>query len=280
MPKRRPVRPCKLCGETRELCYSHYFPRRLYAFARAAELKNPNPVMSINGQLKQVSDQYQDYLLCKGCEDRFSNLGEKWVLAILPVTYGGEFPLHKVVEPITPKCIAPRLKVYDLSRVEAFGIKQIVYFGLSIFWRSAVHHWRTPSGSEAPKVELVGYEEPIRRFLLSSEPLPNEIVLTVNLYPYKPVLPLVHPVIQERADGFSRYWFYIPGLHFLLFAGPQIPVDAKESDSMAGIVNVDLQSADSLRSFITTGIKRQLKGPKIQSMFKEIERVRGTRKSP
>ena len=92
MDRQRPVRKCRMCGKVKKLCYSRYLPRGLYLFARAAELKNPNPVMSVNGELKQISDQYQDYLLCESCEGRLSALGEKWVLANLPTSYGAEFP--------------------------------------------------------------------------------------------------------------------------------------------------------------------------------------------
>lgn len=40
--KQRPVDKCKLCGRVDELCDSHYLPKRLYAFLRAAQLQNPN----------------------------------------------------------------------------------------------------------------------------------------------------------------------------------------------------------------------------------------------
>ena len=236
--------------------------------------------MAIKGELKQISDQYQDYLLCEKCEERFSRLGEKWVLANLPAAYGAEFPLHRILEPITPKIVAPRLNIYDLSKVEGFGMEKIIYFGISIFWRGAVHRWKTASGFEAPRVDLGKYEEPIRRFLLSAEPLPGEIVMTIDLWPYKPVLPLVHPAMQDHGNGFSRYWFYVPGLHFFLFAGSRIPSDARASDSAAGIVTLDRDTADSLLSFTVSGIKSQIQGPKIKTMFKEIETVRARKKVP
>jgi hypothetical protein len=263
-----------MCGKVKKLCYSHYLPRGLYLFARAAELKNPNPVMSVNGELKQISDQYQDYLLCESCEGRLSALGEKWVLANLPTSYGAEFPLHKVLEPITPKLIEERVNVYDVSGVEAFDMRKLVYFGLSVFWRGGVHDWKTRSGLRAPRVGLGSHEEPIRKFLLDDEPLPKSLTIAINVWPYRPVLPLVHPVVQEQMPDCSRYWFYVPGLHFFLFAGPSIPQDAKGSDATTGVVAVDLDAADSLHAFIKSAIKTHSRGPKIEGMFKEIAAIR------
>jgi len=57
MAKKRPVGTCKLCEERKLLCDSHYLPKRLYEILNAPELKNPNPVMSINGALRQRLDR-------------------------------------------------------------------------------------------------------------------------------------------------------------------------------------------------------------------------------
>ena len=81
MAKQRPTGKCKLCGEERLLCDSHYLPKGLYktAGAGATGLKNPNPVMNINGVLKQISDQYRGFVLCESCENLFTKQSESWV---------------------------------------------------------------------------------------------------------------------------------------------------------------------------------------------------------
>jgi hypothetical protein len=97
MAKQRPVDKCKLCGLGKELCDSHYLPKRLYAFLRAAQLQNPNPVMEVGGELQQISIQYRGYVLCEKCEDLFSKHGEKWVLANISHDYDATFPLHDAI---------------------------------------------------------------------------------------------------------------------------------------------------------------------------------------
>lgn len=97
MEKQRPVAKCKLCGLVKELCDSHYLPKRLYAFLRAAQLNSLHPVMEVGGELKQVSVQYRGYVLCAECEDLLNKHGEKWVLANIPQDYDGAFPLQDAI---------------------------------------------------------------------------------------------------------------------------------------------------------------------------------------
>jgi hypothetical protein len=38
---------------------------------------------------------------------------------------------------------------------------KLVYFGMSVFWRAAVHRWHMPAGDPVP-INLGPYEDPIR----------------------------------------------------------------------------------------------------------------------
>jgi hypothetical protein len=279
MAKQRPTGKCKLCGELKQLCDSHYLPKRLYGIASAPELKNPNPVMNVNGQLKQISDQYRGFVFCESCEGRFNMLGERWVLANLPKKYGDQCLLQDALAQLTPTLIEHRLERYNVSGVKGFDVQKLVYFGMSVFWRGAVYPWKTSSGQEAPHVDLGVYEEPLRRFLLGIAQFPDDVVLALDIWPYKPVLPFLYPVVTERLpEEVCRYWFYVPGLHFFLFTGANIPKDARESAATGGFVTLDLETADSLKEFVKQGIKAQNWGPKMEAMFKEIASIRASKK--
>jgi hypothetical protein len=280
MVKQRPTGKCKLCGKERLLCDSHYLPKELYKATRAGtELKNPNPVMNINGVLKQINDQYRGFVLCESCEILFSMRGEGWVLANLPKQYGDSCALQDALAPLTPTSGGPRWERYNVSNTQAFDLPKLVYFGMSVFWRSAVHDWKTSNNQRAPTVDLGAYEEPIRGFLLGNASFPNDVVLAINIWPYKDVLPLLHPVVSEQlAQAVRRYWFYVPGVHFFLFTGASIPKDARESAATAGFVTLDLDTAESLKEFVTQGIKSQKLGPKIDAMLKEIALIRTSKK--
>jgi len=214
--------------------------------------------MNINGVLKQISDQYRGFVLCESCENLFTKQSESWVLANLPKQYGDPCALQDALAPLTPTSGGQRWERYNVSQVQEFDVPKLVYFGMSIFWRSAVYDWKTSTGQKAPTVDLGAYEEPIRQFLLGNSPFPDDVVLTIDIWPYKDVLPLLHPVVTgQLPQGVRRYWFYAPGLHFFLFTGANIPKDARESAATAGFVTLDLDAADSLREFVKR--KRQRK---------------------
>jgi hypothetical protein len=276
MAKKRPITKCKLCGEVEELCDSHYLPRSLYKITMARELKNPNPVMSVNGRLKQVSAQYRGFVFCTSCEDLLNKKGEKWLLANLPKNDGG-YPLQDALVPLTPTLSVPRCDRYNVSGVKPFDLEKLVYFATSVFWRGAVHGWETTIGQKAPPVDLGVYLEPMRRFLLG-EPFPDNVVLTVEIWPYKPVVPLIQPVISEQlSQTVRRYWFCIPGLYCFLFAG-DIPKDVRDSHIARGVVTVDADVADSILKFFKDGLLAQIRGAEIEAMFKEIESLRKQQK--
>lgn len=279
MTKYRPTKNCQLCGELKLLCDSHYLPKRLYLIAGAPELKNPNPVMNVYGKLKQISDQYRGFALCEGCEDLFNKQGEAWVLDHLPKTWGDQCLLQDALAPLTPTLGGDRMERYNVAGAEGFNLEKLVYFGTSIFWRSAVHPWKTSSGQKAPPVDLGSYKEPLRKFLLGTGPFPDDVVLAIDIWPYKSVLPLLHPVVTEQLpEGVTRYWFYVPGLHFFLFTGANLPKDVRESAATTGVVTLDLDAADDLKEFVKQGIKAQDWGPKMEDMFKEIASIKASKK--
>lgn len=266
---------CKLCEKRKRLMDSHYLPKKLYSTIRARELRNPNPVMNSGGLLKQISAQYHGYVLCSDCEDRFNKFGEKWILANLPTEYGGLCPLQDALEPLTPVFFGHQFNRYDISAVKAFDLDKLIYFGMSVFWRGAVHDWKTSAGQKAPSVDLGLYKEPIRKFLYGLAPFPAHVVLVIDIWPFKPALPLLYPVItEELAPSVPRYWFFVPGVQYFLFTGSNIPADAHDSNAMKGILTVDLGAANSFLAFLKNLLKGQSMGPKMELMFKEIALIR------
>ena len=275
MAKQRTVDKCKLCAVVKELCDSHYLPKRLYAFLRATQLKNPNPVMEVGGELRQLSIQYRGHVFCETCEGLFSKHGEKWVLANIPHEYDAVFPLQDAINLLTPVFKGNDLVLCDVNGLSAFDLKQLAYFGMSIFWRAAVHEWKTTTGLVAPKVELGALEEPIRKFLLGDGPLPDDtkMVLTIDVWPYKKILQVAYPPCVAHLQGCQRYWFYIPGLFFSLFLGSNIPRHLPLRNAAKGIIAVDTAAANSVVEFTKQGVKSR-SGPKMESLNKEIATIR------
>lgn len=274
MPAKKQAGQCKLCKNITELCDSHYMPKRVYAFLRAWQLKNPNPVTGVDGELKQMSDQYRGFVFCQDCEDLLNKNGEKWVLANIPKDYDSEFPLHAAINRLTPKTVGKHYVLCNVMGESGFKINQLVYFGASIFWRSAVHDWKTSTGQPAPSVDLCGEEDSMRRFLLGIDSLPNSLVLTLDVWPYKKVAQMLYPVLPNHLLECKRYWFYIPGLLFALYVGDGIPEGARARNAIDGYVAVDRKAADSVLEYSKLGLKSQRQGPRITEMHEAIAKVR------
>jgi hypothetical protein len=274
MARDKPVDLCKLCGNVKELRDSHYLPKRLYTFLRAWQLKNPNPVMGVGSKLKQISDQYRGYVFCPDCEELLNKNGEKWVLANVPKDYDGVFPLHAAINRLTPQFAGEHYVLCNVSGEAGFEIDQLVYFGASIFWRGAVHNWKTSTGQQAPKVDLCGNEESMRDFLLGKGSLPDDIVLTLDIWPYKKVLQMLYPVIPNHLPECQRYWFYVPGLLYALYFGTNIPKGARSRSAADGFVAVDQKAADSVLDYTKRGVKSQYWGSGIEEMHRAIAEVR------
>ena len=95
---------------------------------------------------------------------------------------------------------------------------KLVYFALSIFWRGT-RHWSAVEGGQPPKLYLGRQEKAIRAFLLARGKLPEDVVVTVAVWPYKKVYPMAMMPRADAGTGYRSYWFYFFGFIFLLALG-------------------------------------------------------------
>jgi hypothetical protein len=244
-------------------------------------LKNPNPVMSVNGELTQISDQYRGYVFCSDCEHLLNKNGEKWVQNNIPCAHDSAFPMQDAIRLLTPIYIEDDLNVYNVSGEEAFDMEQLVYFGMSIFWRGAVHQWKSSAKQEAPKVELGVYQQPIRKFLLGMSPLPHDVVLLLFVWPFDDLktIPGLCPVNPEESQpGCHAYCFFVPGLLFRLFFGEKIPDTVRALSAANGFVSVDVQAGRDFLKFTVSQLRSQRVGSKMLEMCKNIAAVRSPKK--
>ena len=147
-------------------------------------MKNPNPLVLSGESATKVSDQLRGYVFCKDCEDLFNKNGEKWILANIPRDCGAPFRLQDALGHEKPLAIGQNENLYHGSSIKAFDMDKLAYFGFSIFRRGAAYDWKSTSGLSAPKVDLGGYFEPLRRFLRRQGPIPSDLVLSIHLWPY------------------------------------------------------------------------------------------------
>ncbi len=210
---------CKLCKQDRELRESHFLPAAVYAQLRGDAQQNQDPVLMTSRLSLTTSRQITDRVLCAECEERFSRLGETWVLGNMARPEG--FPIQELLLAAKPINASENFACYSSVAIAAISMDALVYFALSIFWRASAHRWRNVSGF-MEGIDLGPFEEPIREFLLGDR-FPSDTVILVSVWPTRDVLPAAYTPRRGRAPGYHAFNFLIPGLEFKVLCGKQIP---------------------------------------------------------
>jgi hypothetical protein len=185
-------------------------------------------VVISDGKALQSSRQVSDYKFCAECEGRLNKGGEDWVLKNVPRDYGGPFSIHRILSNGKPRVIGKEFLLFARESVPGIDIDSLIYFGMSVFWRGT-QSWSPVEGGRPAKVHLGRYERSIRMFLLGKGGLPQDVVLTVAVWPYKKVHPMTLFPRQDIVGGVRRYWFYFSGFIFLLTTGKKISLSTKET---------------------------------------------------
>ncbi len=224
----RQLGTCRLCKKEGELQDSHFFPASIYKACRDAE-NNKNPIAIADGAAAQTSAQMTEHLLCAGCERRFNENGERWTHLNIARIDG--FPLQGVIAKATPILAGDEMAAYAAADIPEIDVEKLVYFALSIFWRAAIHRWKTSDATDkfTKRIWLGPYEEPIRKFLLGEAAFPPNTVVLVSIWPYtKPPAPIAfHTPVSANKGSFHSHSFYIPGLDFKLALGKLMPEKLK-----------------------------------------------------
>jgi hypothetical protein len=174
-----------------------------------------SPDLIIQGQT-----QIKDYLLCRGCEQRLSRMGENYLMKM--VNRGNGF---KVMELIRSNPIRRTEGEYALYRAADMGIDTgtLAYFALSIIWRG-VHIWPTFDGRATGGLPLGHHEERLRRHLLGTEPYPQGVAVKISVAcddasQSSVIFPRVNPDQQDA----MAITFMARGIWFDVVVGDNLP---------------------------------------------------------
>ena len=220
--RKRPFKHCALCLEEKLLCDSHLIPAGIMRLIRAQHLRNPNPIVVSDTIHYTTSKPCMDYLLCEGCEKRFSTKGEEWVSKNC---YRGKkaFRIQEALSRNTPVTTLPDgVILYRGASIPEIDSEQLTYFALSVIWRAAVHKWR--NGPRTVSLELGPYLEPLRQFLRGESPFPDCMMVVVRVSSLSGYAPSVNLPVSRPGSGFRVHAFAILGLTFLLVVGKMVDV--------------------------------------------------------
>jgi hypothetical protein len=192
--------------------------------------KNPNPMLITAKKIVQTSRQITDYLLCSGCEQRFSKNGENYAMSL--VAHRGKFPLLAMLQRVPPTKTTPVFTWYDHAAVPNVDREKLGYYALSIFWRASVHVWEKHE-QKSPMIALGPYDEDLRKYLLGQAGFPKDaalmfIVCTDNLSQNTFYVPNKGHADQET------YTFQTRGLNVFLMLGQQLSDPMRTLCSVTG----------------------------------------------
>jgi len=134
------VGTCALCRAVAPLCDSHLMPTAVFRLLRRLTGTNRHPIVFGPGYAYQTSRQMKAHLLCRDCEARFDQRGEKWVMANCH-RGANSFKLRTAITSRPPDELWKDIRVYSLTNNPILGqsaADMLVYFALSVFWRAGV----------------------------------------------------------------------------------------------------------------------------------------------
>jgi len=211
-------RTCKLCLNEADLQRSHYVGKALYRLSSAdGEL----PILASRDLIIQDQKQIADYVLCRVCERRFSDLGENYVMKMVNLKDS-----FKMMELIRANPIRRAVGDYTVYRAADMGIdtNALAYFALSIIWRGGAHIWRTFGDRGTGGLQLGHHEERLRRYLSGSDPFPMGVAVKVSVASdYASQNVVLFPRANVDQPDATVFTFAARGIWFDVVVGDDLP---------------------------------------------------------
>lgn len=212
-----PTAPCKLCGKTAVLEWSHIIPKWTYRrLVNQRPAGAPASPVRVEGDVALASpNQDAEYMLCRQCEHIISK-SESYVASVA-LQEDGTFPALSLVK-VVPSAPDPEWQIGDAS---ALDVDAITRFAASVVWRaSASVMYSTLSLGDKYGAEFADY------LLTPGSPFPGHARLIVEfMNPQN--LPRVDRMVvapeSTRDGGFHVYQFCMFGIWFRLLVGGLLP---------------------------------------------------------
>jgi len=201
---------------------SHLLPAGFYRLLRDPDKRNPHPIIVGQDTSIQTAAQVEGKLLCRVCEQRFNNKGERWVLQNC-FRCAGEFKILDMLK--TAKALSPLDDgaIYAGAQILSVNVDALVYFAASVVWRAAARQWDFPDSRD--QLSLGPYREDFRLYLVGEAGFPKSAAVWVNVWT-SPVNLCVLPRTLS-AQGYRHHNFSVPGITFHVFVGQRIPLGAR-----------------------------------------------------
>jgi len=222
---KRPVLPCKLCGQVRELVQTHLLASGFYGLLRDRnpEATNCNPIVISRKVAIHTSRQVADYVLCAECDQRLATYGEEW--ALQQVDRGSRFPLLERLNLALPISYlsGPGVQSYS-GRDAGIDTAMLAHFALSVIWRASVHAWPI-SSTETTSISLGSYAEPMRKYLSGDAGFPEDVVVMATVCTDLASRDGCYVPCLVKGSAHVAYAFLVRGLYIRVFTARDLTPD-------------------------------------------------------
>jgi hypothetical protein len=208
---------CKLCLSKADLQQSHYLGRALY---RLSSGDGERPILMSPDLVIQDQKQIKDYVLCRNCEQRFTKMGEDYLMKMVNRKDG--FRMMELIRANPMRRTEGEYTVYCAAHM-GIDTDMLAYFALSVIWRGA-HIWPTFQGRATGGLQLGPHEKRLRRYLLGTDPYPRGVLVKMsvacdNASQNFIMFPRINPD-QQDATAFT---FMVRGIWFDVIVGASLP---------------------------------------------------------
>jgi hypothetical protein len=262
-PQSTATAPCALCLRPERLLVSHLIPAGFYRLLRDDGKKNPNPIVVGQEVSLQTAVQVEAPLLCRECEQRLNNGGERWVLQNCFRSAEG-FKLQDVLTAANPLHRRRDSVIYAGVQIAGVNMDALAYFAASVIWRAAAHTWKYHDSRE--QLSLGPYYDAFRLYLLGRQEFPTSAALWINVW-LTPINLCVMPRTLP-ANGYRHHNFTVPGISFHLFVGQRIPVGARFACAVRSPERMIILS-DSMNGPMLAGIARMVTGSRPKGSLRD-----------
>ena len=210
---------CPLCRQkvdSSQLRKSHFMPAALYRGGTGSPTYGTRTATSV------LAQEVRELLLCSSCEQLLEQNGESEVLRWIAPKKRRSFPLSDVLRVALPRECSPDLDRFSGDDL-GIDMDKFAYFALSVVWRSAIHNWLMPDGVVHPRMEIGGFEPPIREYLFRKAGFPPDtavIVIVCNDAEARRVW--TTPIVNVEANCLN-FRFLTRGVFFRVMMGYRMP---------------------------------------------------------
>jgi hypothetical protein len=183
-------------------------------------------------------------------------------------TFEKTFPLYDLVSANPPVYSLDKTNIFSVRDLPIVKVKELVHFGMGMFFKAAVHGWQ--KGRTEPRINLEPYTELLGLWLRGKGKFPSDMYLVVQIAPPDQAQIGLFPPYEAEHGVF---YVYVPGLLFMLNAGPDTDMTRKPLCLWNNPDRPILSSGVLLDKFTAHANVRILNAKQTQSFLRAMEKV-------